>query len=39
MIHSAAAAKKTFLTRAFSYAIRNRGDGGVGPHPSLLFAP
>jgi hypothetical protein len=31
--------KKTFLTRAFSYAVHNRGDGGVGPHPSLLFTP
>jgi hypothetical protein len=31
--------EKTFLTRAFSYAVLNRGDGGVGPRPSLLFAP
>jgi hypothetical protein len=31
--------KKTFLTRAFCYAVLNRGDGGVGPRLSLLFAP
>jgi hypothetical protein len=31
--------QNTFLTRAFSYAVLNRGDGGVGPRPSLLFAP
>jgi hypothetical protein len=30
--------KKHFLTRAFSFAVLNRGDGGVGPRPSLLFA-
>jgi hypothetical protein len=31
--------KTTFLTGAFSYAVINHGDGGVSPHPSLLFAP
>jgi hypothetical protein len=29
---------KQFLTRAFSYAALNRGDGGGGQRPSLLFA-
>jgi hypothetical protein len=31
--------KKTFLTWAFSYAVLNHGDGGIGLRPSLLFAP
>jgi hypothetical protein len=38
VIHLPAAAKKPFFNRGFSYAVLNRGDGGVSPHPSHLFA-
>jgi hypothetical protein len=38
VIHLPAAAKNPFLREAFSYSAINRGDGGVGAHPSLLFA-
>jgi hypothetical protein len=32
------AKKQHFLKVALSYVVLNRGDGGVGPRPSLLFA-